>query len=278
MTATTTTATPRISAPVVKGRMPTGWVVSDALAMTKRNLLRYLRLPNLLVFSTVQPVMFVLLFAYVFGGAIGAALPKGIDYKDYLMPGIFVQTVIFGSVQTGVGLSDDLAKGMIDRFRSLPMARSAVLAGRTLSDTVRNVFVVLLMTAVGLAIGFRFHGTFLMSIGALGLAVLFGMSFSWISAFIGMSVRDPEAAQAAGFIWIFPLVFASSAFTPIYTMPSWLQVFARNNPLTHVINAIRALILGHLPIWHDLWLALFWIVLILVVFVPLSVNRYRQVH
>ncbi len=277
MTATTTTAA-SVAAPVIKGRIPAGWVVSDALAMTKRNLLRYLRLPNLLVFSTVQPVMFVLLFVYVFGGAIGGALPKGVSYKDFLMAGIFVQTVIFGSVQTGVGLSDDLAKGMIDRFRSLPMARSAVLAGRTLSDTVRNVFVVLLISAVGLAIGFRFHGTFIESIAALGLAVLFGLAFSWISAFIGMSVRDPESAQAAGFIWIFPLVFASSAFVPIYTMPSWLKTFARNNPLTYVINAIRALILGHLPIWHDLWLALVWIVAILVVFVPLSVNRYRQVH
>ena len=277
MTATTT-APPQVAAPIIKGRMPPGWVVSDALVMTKRNLLRYLRLPNLLVFSTVQPVMFVLLFTYVFGGAIGISLPKGLNYKDFLMAGILVQTVIFGSVQTGVGLSDDLAKGMIDRFRSLPVARSAVLAGRTLSDTVRNVFVVLLIIAVGYAIGFRFHGTFIESIAAIGLAVLFGLSFSWISAFIGMSVRDPEAAQAAGFIWIFPLVFASSAFVPVYTMPSWLQAFARNNPLTHVINAIRALILGNLPVWHNLWLALAWIIGILVIFVPLSVNRYRKVH
>jgi len=277
MTATTTAA-PRVAAPIMKGRTPPSWVVSDALVMTKRNLLRYLRLPNLLVFSTVQPVMFVLLFVYVFGGALSGALPKGVSYKDFLMPGIFVQTVIFGSVQTGVGLSDDLAKGMIDRFRSLPMARSAVLAGRTLSDTVRNVFVVLLITAVALAIGFRFHGTFIESIAALGLAVLFGLAFSWISAFIGMSVRDPEAAQAAGFIWIFPLVFASSAFVPIYTFPSWLQTFARNNPLTYVINTIRALILGNLPVWHSLWLSLAWIFAILLLFVPLSVNRYRQVH
>ena len=268
----TTTVAP-VTPPTIEGRMPTAWVVSDALRMTKRNLLRYIRLPNLLVFSTVQPVMFVLLFAYVFGGAI--RIPSG-NYKDFLMPGIFVQTVIFGSVQTGVGLSDDLAKGMIDRFRSLPMARSAVLAGRTLSDTVRNVFVVLLMTGVGLAIGFRFHGTAIESIGALAMAVFFGLAFSWISALIGMSVRDPEAAQAAGFIWIFPLVFASSAFVPIQTMPKWLQAFARNNPLSHTINAIRAMILGNLPIWHELWQALAWIFAILVVFVPLAVNRYRQ--
>jgi ABC-2 type transport system permease protein/oleandomycin transport system permease protein len=276
-TTTTTTAAPAagantVAAPVITGRMPPAWVVSDALVMTKRNLLRYLRLPNLLVFSTVQPVMFVLLFAYVFGGAIKV---PGVNYKDYLMPGIFVQTVIFGSVQTGVGLSDDLAKGMIDRFRSLPMARSAVLAGRTLSDTVRNTFVVLLMTGVGLAIGFRFHSTFIESIAALVLAVFFGLAFSWISALIGMSVRDPEAAQAAGFIWIFPLVFASSAFVPIASMPSWLQVFTRNNPVTHTIDAIRDLILGR-PVWHDLWLSLAWIIAILAVFVPLAVNRYRN--
>src|SRR5881275_1807619 len=150
-----TTAT--VTVPQARGRAPVTWVVSDALAMTRRNLLRYLRLPNLLVFSTVQPVMFVLLFSYVFGGAIKGALRPGTKYVDFLMAGIFVQAVIFGSMQTGVGLADDLAKGLIDRFRSLPMARSAVLAGRTSSETIRNVFVVLLMTLVGTAIGFRFQ-------------------------------------------------------------------------------------------------------------------------
>jgi len=274
-TAIATTTAPAPAAPVIKGRTPPSWVVSDALRMTKRNLLRYLRLPNLLVFSTIQPVMFVLLFSYVFGGAIKGALPPGVKYIDFLMAGIFVQTVIFGSVQTGVGLSDDLAKGMIDRFRSLPMARSAVLAGRTLSDTVRNVFVVLLITAVGSAIGFRFHGGFLPGLAGLGLAVLFGLAFSWISALIGMSVRDPEAAQAAGFIWIFPLVFASSSFVPIVSMPKWLQAFARNNPISHTVNAIRALTQGG-PTWHPLWISLAWIIGILLVFVPLSVRRYRN--
>jgi len=272
MTTATTTA-PGVAAPVIQHGMPPGWVVSDALVMTKRNLLRYLRLPNLLVFSTVQPVMFVLLFAYVFGGAIHV---NGVNYKDYLMPGIFVQTVIFGSVQTGVGLSDDLAKGMIDRFRSLPMARSAVLAGRTLSDTVRNTFVVILMTGVGLAIGFRFHGTFIESIAALALAVFFGLAFSWISALIGMSVRDPEAAQAAGFIWIFPLVFASSVFVPLRTMPGWLQSFARANPITNVANAIRALTLGGATT-RPLLYALAWLSAILVTFAPLATRQYRKV-
>ena len=222
---------------VIAPHNPVATTISDILAVTRRNLLRYLRVPSLLVFSTIQPVMFVLLFTYVFGGAV--RIPSG-SYKDFLLPGILVQTVIFGSTQTGVGLADDLSRGMIDRFRSLPMARSAVLAGRTLSDTVRNLFVVLLMIGVGLLIGFRFHAGFISAVGAIVLAVLFGLAFSWISAFIGMSVRDPESAQAAGFIWIFPLVFASSAFVPIYTMPSWLKTFARNNPLTYVINAIRA--------------------------------------
>jgi ABC transporter DrrB family efflux protein len=249
------------------------WAVSDALAMTRRNLLRYVRLPNLLVFSTIQPVMFVLLFTYVFGGAV--RIPSG-SYKDFLLPGILVQTVIFGSTQTGVGLADDLSRGMIDRFRSLPMARSAVLAGRTLSDTVRNLFVVLLMIGVGLLIGFRFHAGFVAAIGAIALAVLFGLAFSWISAFIGMAVRDVESAQTAGFIWIFPLVFASAVFVPVSTMPGWLQSFARINPVTNTAEAVRALCQGG-PTAAHVFHALAWIAGILLVFVPLSVRRYRRV-
>jgi ABC transporter DrrB family efflux protein len=249
------------------------WAVSDAFAMTRRNLLRYVRLPNLLVFSTIQPVMFVLLFTYVFGGAV--RIPSG-SYKDFLLPGILVQTVIFGSTQTGVGLADDLSRGMIDRFRSLPMARSAVLAGRTLSDTVRNLFVVLLMIGVGLLIGFRFHAGFVAAIGAIALAVLFGLAFSWISAFIGMAVRDVESAQTAGFIWIFPLVFASAVFVPVSTMPGWLQSFARVNPVTNTAEAVRALCQGG-PTAAHVFHALAWIAGILLVFVPLSVRRYRRV-
>jgi ABC transporter DrrB family efflux protein len=249
------------------------WAVNDALAMTRRNLLRYVRVPNLLVFSTIQPVMFVLLFTYVFGGAV--RIPSG-SYKDFLLPGILVQTVIFGSTQTGVGLADDLSRGMIDRFRSLPMARSAVLAGRTLSDTVRNLFVVLLMIGVGLLIGFRFHAGFIAAVGAIVLAVLFGLAFSWISAFIGMAVRDVESAQTAGFIWIFPLVFASAVFVPVATMPGWLQSFARVNPVTNTAEAVRALCQGGPTASHVLH-ALAWVVGILLVFVPLSVRRYRRV-
>ena len=249
------------------------WAVTDAIAMTRRNLVRYVRVPNLLVFSTIQPVMFVLLFTYVFGGAV--RIPSG-SYKDFLLPGILVQTVIFGSTQTGVGLADDLSRGTIDRFRSLPMARSAVLAGRTLSDTVRNLFVVLLMIGVGLLIGFRFHAGFIAAVGAIVLAVLFGLAFSWISAFIGMAVRDVESAQTAGFIWIFPLVFASAVFVPVATMPGWLQSFARVNPVTNTAEAVRALCQGG-PTATHVFHSMAWILGILLVFVPLSVRRYRRV-
>ena len=251
---------------------PLYWTVADAVAVTRRNLLRYVRVPTLLLFSTIQPVMFVLLFVYVFGGEI--RIP-GIAYVDYLMPGIFVQTVVFGSTQTGVGLAEDLSRGMIDRFRSLPMARSAVLAGRTLSDTVRNLFVVLLMTVVGTLVGFRFHAGLLATLAAIVLAVLFGLAFSWIAAFIGLSVRDVESAQAAGFVWVFPLVFASSSFVRVESMPGWLQGFARANPITNTVNALRALCLGG-PTTRPLLYSLAWILGILLVFVPLAVRRYRR--
>jgi ABC-2 type transport system permease protein len=249
------------------------WTVSDAAAITKRNLYRYLRVPPLLLFSTIQPIMFVLLFTYVFGGAI--QVPGVDNYVDYLMAGILAQTVIFGSTQTGVGLAEDITRGMIDRFRSLPMARSAVLAGRTMSDTARNLFVVCLMLLVGTLVGFRFHAGFLAAVGAVLLALAFGLAFSWISAFIGLSVRDVESAQAAGFVWVFPLVFASSAFVPVESMPGWLQTFTRVNPVTITVDALRALTLGG-PITTPLLQSLAWIVGILAVFVPLAVNRYRR--
>jgi ABC-2 type transport system permease protein/oleandomycin transport system permease protein len=280
-----TTTTTAAKAPVVD-RMPLKWVIQDAMAMTRRNLLKYVRVPTLLVFSTIQPVMFVILFAYVFGGAIGSQLPPAVNYKDYLMAGIFVQTVIFGSTQTGVALAEDLTRGMIDRFRSLPMARSAVLAGRTTGDTIRNLFVVLLMSGVGYLIGFRFHGGPLATVGAILLAVLFGLAFSWISANIGLRVRDVESAQAASFVWVFPLVFASSAFVPVETMPSWLQGFAEHNPISVVVDASRYLVLGGErataigmtgSMWSYVLPALLWIAGILLVFVPLAVRKYRRI-
>lgn len=246
--------------------------VSDAVVLTKRNLLKYRRVPTLLVFSTVQPVMFVLLFVFVFGGAIN--LPGDLSYTNFIMAGIFAQVAIFGSTQTGVGLADDMNKGLIERFRSLPMSRSAVLIGRTASDAVRNVFVMILVTLVGYLIGFRFES---LAAGALAvlLAVLFGYSFSWIAATIGLAVHDPETAQAATFVWVFPLVFASSAFVPIATFPSWLQTFAEINPVTVVVNTMRGLILGTaLDPW--LWQSFLWIGVILTVFVPLAVSLYRK--
>ena len=261
------TATPRSLQRVI-------WNIKDTLVVTKRNLLKYVRVPTLLVFSTVQPVMFVLLFAFVFGGAI--TLP-GLDYIDFLMPGIFLQTTVFGSTNTGVGLAEDMNKGLIDRFRSLPMSRSAVLAGRTLSDSARNLFVLALMTLVGYLIGFNFQNGLVNAFGAIALVLLFGYAFTWISATIGLSIRDVESTQAASFVWIFPLVFASSAFVPVETMPGWLQAFSRNNPITIAVNAVRYLVLGE-P-WGagaDVWKALVWVVAITAVFIPLAVRRYRR--
>jgi ABC-2 type transport system permease protein/oleandomycin transport system permease protein len=248
------------------------WTVSDAWVMTRRNLLRYLRLPQLLVFSSFQPVMFMLLFNYVFGGAVNTG---GLKYIDFLLPGILIQTVVFGSIQTGVGLAEDLTRGMVDRFRSLPMARSAVLAGRTAADTLRNVLVVLLMTGVGTALGFRFQAGPALAIVAPILAVAFGFAFSWVSAFLGMSVKDAETAQVAGFVLVFPLVFASSQFVPIETMPGWLQAFAKVNPVTAAIDTSRALTLGG-PLATSLWKSLVWTVGIAAVFAPLAVYRYRR--
>jgi ABC transporter DrrB family efflux protein len=249
-----------------------GATLADALVMTRRNLLHYLRVPSLVIFSTITPVMFVVLFGYVFGGAI--QIP-GLAYIDYLMPGIFVQTVAFGATQTGIGLAEDMSRGMVDRFRSLPMARSAVLAGRTASDTVRNLFVVALMAGVGLLIGFRFHTGLLGILGGLALVVAFASAFSWISAAIGLSVGSVEAAQSAGFVWVFPLTFASSAFVPVSSMPWWLEGFARVNPITVVVDALRALFLGG-PAAALVWKSLAWIVAIVVVFVPVAVYRYRR--
>jgi ABC-2 type transport system permease protein/oleandomycin transport system permease protein len=248
------------------------WNITDTLVVAWRNLLRYVRLPQLLVFSTIQPIMFVLLFAYVFGGAINT--PGG-DYINYLLPGILVQTVLFGATQTTVGLAEDLSSGMIDRFRSLPMARPAVLAGRTLADSVRNFFVVLLMIGVGTIIGFEFQDGIVSAIGAIILVVLFGHAFSWISALIGLITRDPETAQVAGFIWIFPLAFASSIFVPVETMPDALQVFAENQPISAIVDVVRDLTLGTSN--GSIAAALAWIVGIFVVFVALSVAQYRRV-
>jgi ABC-2 type transport system permease protein/oleandomycin transport system permease protein len=273
------TATTRPIRPVgstTQSRPAFYWTVVDAIALTQRNLLQYVRIPQLLVFSTIQPVMFVILFTFVFGGAIAASVPGG-NYVNFLMPGIFVQTAVFGATATGVGLAEDLGRGLIDRFRSLPMARSAVLAGRTFADMIRNVFVVLLMTVVGVLLGFNpLSGGLPAYILLLVIVVLFGYSFSWISALVGMKVKDPESVQAAGFIWIFPLTFVSSAFVPVETFPEWLQPIAEINPVTVTVNACRTLLTGTATL-DTILPPLFWIGLILVVFVPLSVRAYRRV-
>lgn len=249
-----------------------GWILSDALLMTKRNLLHNIRVPELLFFSLIQPIIFVLLFSYVFGGSI--EIP-GVNYIDYMMAGIIIQTVAFGSTQTGVGLSDDLNKGMIDRFRSLPMSRGAVLAGRTLSDAVRNLFIVLVMMSVGLLIGFRPTGGFVGILGGIGLALLFGFALSWISASIAMFIRDTEAAQVASFVWIFPLTFASSAFADPSRMKGWVQTFAEVNPVSKVINATRDLVLNG-TVGADFAAGLAWSVGILAVFGSIAVWKYRR--
>lgn len=253
-------------------RIEARWALADTLAMARRNLIRYVRSPELLVFSTINPVMFVLLFTYVFGGAIDVG--PG-NYIDFLLPGILVQTVVFGAVQTGVGLAEDLSSGMVDRYRSLPMARSAVMAGRILADTVRNVFVVLLMIGVGYAIGFRFNANAAAIIAVPIVLVIFGQAFSWISAAIGVSVRDAETAQVAGFIWIFPLTFMSSMFVPVHTMPGWLEAFASVNPITVTVDLLRGLSQGG-EIMPSLWQAAAWTVGLVVLFSTVAITQYRR--
>ena len=255
--------------------------ISDGWVLTKRNLLTYIRKPDLLVFSTIQPVMFVLLFVFVFGGAIEGSLPPGVSYVDYLMPGIFVQTAIFGALQTGVGLAEDVHKGLVDRFKSLPMARSAVLAGRTIADTVAIGFQVVLMLVVAVLVGFRFHGTAADALLAFAGALSIGYAFTWVAAFTGLALKSVEAVQAASFTIVFPFVFASSAFVPIYTFPSWLRPWARINPVSIWVNTFRELTLGaQYPTPKSLSTLLLqstaWFLAFLVVFVPLSVRRYRR--
>ncbi|HEV2998767.1 MAG TPA: ABC transporter permease [Solirubrobacteraceae bacterium] len=248
------------------------WTLHDALVLTERGLRQTTRIPELMVFATIQPVMFVLLFRYVFGGAIHVG--GGVSYVNYLMAGIFVQTVAFGAMTTGIGLADDLQKGLVDRFRSLPMSRLAVLLGRTLADLVRNVFTVLVMLAVGVAVGFRPHGSPLGWLAAGGLLLIFSFSLSWIGASIGLAVRNVEAVQSAGFIWLFPLTFASSAFVPIATMPIWLRSFAEAQPITKMVDAVRAWALGE-PVGSSGWIALAWCLGVLLVFAPLAVRLFR---
>jgi ABC transporter DrrB family efflux protein len=249
--------------------------IHDSLIVTVRNLRHFWRQPDLLIFSTIQPVMFVVLFVYVFGGAVGLALPHGISYVDYLLPGIFVQSVTFRASNTAVGLSEDLRRGVIDRFRSMPMARSAVMVGRTTADLVRNILIIGLMIGVGYLVGFSFHAGIPAALACVALVAAFGFALSWIFAFVSLVVRGAETAQTAGFVLLFPLVFASSVFVPVSTTPGWLQPIARVSPVTLTADAARKLALTG-GASSSLGWSLAWIAGIVAVFVPLSVWRYRR--
>jgi ABC transporter DrrB family efflux protein len=253
------------------------WAISDALVITRRNLLVWMRVPAYLVFTVVQPVIFVLLFRYVFGGAIHA--PGAGGYVSYLMPGIIGQTAAFATFATAIALAQEAKKGVIDRFRAMPMARSAVLAGRLIADSIRMMIVILVIVGVGYAVGFRFQNGVAGAVGMVLLAEAFGVTICAVSAFVGLAIKDEESVQAFGLIWLFPLTFISSAFVPIATMPGWLQDFANNQPVTLVINAMRAMALGGpaFPLNPSLWESLVWLAGVLIVFVPLAVWSYRRV-
>jgi ABC transporter DrrB family efflux protein len=248
------------------------WWFVDSLEMVRRNLLHIRRTPELLLDVTVQPIMFVLLFRYVFGGAIPI---QGTSYVNYLMAGIFVQTIAFATIYTGVLLANDLTKGMIDRFRSLPMSQSAVITGRTFTDLLRGMLAIAIMTVLGLFVGFSPQGSPLGWLGAVGVLLIFGFALSWVGVAAGALVRTPEAVQGIIFTAVFPLTFASSAFVQTSTMPSWLRAFAEHQPMTYVINAVRGLVLGQ-PQVPDLVPALAWALGLLVVFFPLGLWLYQR--
>ena len=250
-----------------------GWAVTDTLTITRRNLLVWMRTPAYLVFTLVQPVIFVLMFRYVFGGAIRVNSAGG--YVDFLMPGIIGQTAAFATFGTAIALAIELKKGVIDRLRSMPMAHSAVLTGRLVADTLRMTVTILVIIAVGFAVGFRFQNGAGAAIAMVVLGIVFGVAISCISAFIGLAIGDEESVQAFGLIWLFPVTFLSSAFVPIATMPGWLQAFANNQPVTYTIDAMRALALGG-PVADSLWKSVAWLAGIFIVFVPLAVRAYRR--
>ncbi|MGN6333048.1 MAG: ABC transporter permease [Motilibacteraceae bacterium] len=256
--------------------------VSDGLVVAKRNLTKIKRVPDLLVFTTLQPIMFVLLFAYVFGGAIAV---RGSSYREYLIAGIFAQTVTFGATLTGAGLADDMQKGIIDRFRSLPMSRTSVLAGRTLSDLANNVIVVVVMSLTGLVVGWRVRSSVLDAVIGYVLLLLWAYAFSWIMAFVGLLAPSPEVVNNAAFIVIFPITFISNAFVPLDALSGVLRTFAAWNPLSAVTQACRDWF-GNLPtgvpapdywsLQHATAYSLIWIVGVLVIFVPVATRQYNR--
>jgi ABC-2 type transport system permease protein/oleandomycin transport system permease protein len=247
-------------------------LVTDTLVIAERNLIRLPRAPELLIGFTLQPIMFVLLFRYVFGGAIRT---PGYSYVDFLIPGIIVQNTAFGGFATALGLNEDVQKGLIDRFRSLPMSRAAVLAGRTLADVATNALSITILLVTGVIIGFSFQTGFVESAAGIALLLLFGYAFSWFLAFIGLLVKSPESVNSVGFISVFPLTFISSAFVPVASMPDGLRQFAEVNPFTIIVDAMRHLWLGA-PANNSVWGAAVWSVVIVAVFAPLAVSRYRR--
>jgi ABC transporter DrrB family efflux protein len=249
------------------------WAVTDTLTITRRNLLVWMRVPAYIVFTVIQPVMFVLMFRYVFGGAIRVHTSGG--YVNFLMPGILAQTAAFATFGTAIALAQELQKGVIDRLKSMPMARSAVLAGRLVADTARMFLTILIVIGVGYAVGFRFSNGAGLAVAMVALATVFGLAICCISAFTGLAIGDEESVQAFGLIWLFPLTFLSSAFVPIPSMPGWLQAFANNQPVTYIINAMRAMAIGG-PIEPSLWKSAVWLAGIFVVFAPLAVRAYKR--
>jgi len=248
------------------------WTLADTLVLAKRQLMRIPRVHDELVTATLQPILFVVLFRYVFGGAIAV---RGTSYINYLVAGILVQSVILGSAFTGIGVATDLQRGLVDRFRSLPMAKSAVLTGRTLADLIRSTFIILVVWAVGLLVGFRPEGTILNWLAAMGLLLLSSFMFSWFSALLGLVLSSVEAVQQSFVIWALPLMFASSALVPTSTMPDWLRTFAEHQPVSLIINAVRGLVLNQ-PDATATWQAIAWCVGLLVVFIPLAVWAYGR--
>ncbi len=271
-----TIADQTLTAPSPEGReAPSGlgWALRDCWTETTRHLRALPRSPEVLAFSTIQPVMFVLLFAYVFGGSI--RVPGYDNYNQFLLPGIFAQTVLFGSSFAAVGLAEDQSKGIADRLRSLPMYEPAVLIGRTFADLIRNLITFVVMLVVAFLIGFRFEGTLAEALAATLLLLAFAYAFTWVNALVGIGVGSVEAANSASFTWIFPLTFVSSAFVDPRTMPSWLEPLARNNPFTIATNAVRALYNGR-PAGADLWLALAWAVGLTLVFAVLTTRKFTS--
>ncbi|MFJ5828517.1 ABC transporter permease [Streptomyces sp. NPDC093089] len=258
--------------------------INDSLVVTKRNLIRMTRIPEMVIFGLIQPVMFVVLFSYVFGGSmsVGGNTDPAV-YREFLMAGIFAQTVTFATAGAGAGIADDMHKGLVDRFRSLPMARGAVLTGRTLADLVQTALTVVVLAIVGLLVGWRIHNGIPKALGAFALLLLLGYAFSWIGALIGLSVRTPEAATSGGLIWLFPVTFVSNAFVDPSMMASWIRPIAEWNPFSATVQACRELF-GNpgvvqsdaWPMQHAVWASIIWSVLIVVVFRSLSVRKYRS--